>query len=75
MKYISKANYLDKDTLALLLLFGQYFMKREYINPQVAEITLETTTMLAASSDRIPVGNGSKPPAASEHRGEWGNLW
>ena len=50
-------------------------MKREYINPQVVEIMLETTTMLAASLDRIPVGNGSKPPAASEHRGEWGNLW
>ena len=50
-------------------------MKREYLNPQVTEIALETTTMLAASSDRIPVGNGSKPPAAPEHRDVWGDLW
>ena len=50
-------------------------MKQNYIKPEmtVEEITVET--MLAMSTDRIPVGDGTKPPAANGRRGEWGDLW
>ena len=37
------------------------------------EITVET--MLAMSTDRIPVGDSPRPPAANGRRGEWGDRW
>lgn len=50
-------------------------MKKEYIRPISMEIEIATGTMLALSTDRIPVGDGVKPSATKERRGEWGNLW
>ena len=51
-------------------------MKQTYIKPttEVLEVTL--TTMLAASSEFIPIDpEGSGPAAAHGRRGSWGNLW
>lgn len=50
-------------------------MKQTYIKPTTEEIEITVETMLATSTDRIPVGDQVKPSAANEHRGQWGNLW
>ena len=51
-------------------------MKKEYIKPSILVTEIEPLRMLAASTDRIPVGGSEiKPSAAPEQRGEWGNLW
>ena len=50
-------------------------MKQNYIKPEMTVEEIAVESMLAASTDRIPVGDGTKPPAANERRGEWGNRW
>ena len=50
-------------------------MKKEYIKPVSFETEMATETMLALSTDRIPVGDGVKPSTTKGQRGEWGNLW
>ena len=49
--------------------------KKIYVKPEVIVEELAVETMLAASTDRIPVGDSPRPPAANGRRGEWGNLW
>ena len=49
--------------------------KKIYIKPEVIVEELAVETMLAASTDRIPVGNEIKPSAVRGRRGTWGNLW
>ena len=49
--------------------------KKIYVKPEVIVEELAVETMLAASTDRIPVGDGTKPPAANGRRGTWGDLW
>lgn len=39
------------------------------------EIEITVETMLAMSTDRIPVGDSPRPPAANGRRGEWGDRW
>ena len=50
-------------------------MKKIYLPPKSTVVTVESMSMIAASTDRIPVGDGTTPPAAPAQRGEWGNLW
>ncbi len=51
-------------------------MKQNYIKPEMTVEEIAVESMLAASTDRIPVGgNEIKPSAAHERRGDWGNLW
>ena len=51
-------------------------MKKEYIKPSILVTEIEPLSMLAASTDRIPVGGSEiKPSASPERRDEWGNLW
>ena len=50
-------------------------MKQNYIKPEMTVEEIAVESMLAASTDRIPVGDGTKPPAANGRRGEWGDLW
>ena len=50
-------------------------MKKIYLPPKSTVVTVESMSMIATSTDRIPVGDGTKPPAAPAQRGEWGNLW
>ena len=51
-------------------------MKKIYLPPKSTVVTVESMSMIAASTDRIPVGGSEiKPSAAPERRGEWGNLW
>ena len=44
-------------------------MKHPYIKPTTEEIEITVETI------RIPVGDGTKPPAANGRRGTWGDLW
>jgi len=39
------------------------------------EIEITVETMLAMSTERIPVGDSPRPPAANGRRGEWGDRW
>ena len=50
-------------------------MKQHYVKPEVTVEELAAESMLATSTDRIPVGDQMKPSAANVRRGEWGNLW
>ena len=50
-------------------------MKQNYIKPEVTVEELAAESMLATSTDRIPVGDEVKPSAANDRRGKWGNLW
>ena len=50
-------------------------MKKIYLPPKSTVVTVESMSMIAASTDRIPVGDGTKPSAAPERRDTWGNLW
>ena len=50
-------------------------MRHPYIKPTTEEIEITVETMLAMSTDRIPVGDGTKPPAVRGRRGTWGDLW
>ena len=51
-------------------------MKQNYIKPEVTVEEIAVESMLAASTDRIPVGGSEiKPSAANGRRGEWGDLW
>ena len=49
--------------------------KEKYVSPQIEVIEVEVEKGFATSSDFIPVGDGSKPPAAGGHRGDWDDLW
>ena len=49
--------------------------KEKYVSPRIEVIECEVEKGFATSSDFIPVGDGTKPPAANGNRGEWGNLW
>ena len=50
--------------------------KKIYIKPEVTVEEIAVESMLAASTDRIPVGGSEiKPSAVRGRRGEWGNLW
>jgi hypothetical protein len=46
-------------------------MKQSYISPKVTQINLDAEMMLAMSTDRIPVGNESKPPATNKYDNPW----
>ena len=47
-------------------------MKKEYIKPSILVTEIEPLSMLAASTDRIPVGGfETKPSAAPERRGQF----
>lgn len=50
-------------------------MKQHYVKPEVTVEELAAESMLATSTDRIPVGDEVKPSAANDRRGNWGNLW
>ncbi len=51
-------------------------MKQNYIKPEMTVEEIAVESMLAASTDRIPVGGSEiKPSAAHERRGEWGDRW
>ena len=50
-------------------------MTQHYVKPEVTVEELTAESMLAMSTDRIPVGDEVKPSAANDRRGEWGNLW
>ena len=51
-------------------------MKKVYSIPTVELIEVATATMLATSnSGDVDFGGGTGKPAASESRGEWGNVW
>ena len=51
-------------------------MKQNYIKPEIIVEEIAVESMLAASTDRIPVGGSEiKPSAANERRGTWGDLW
>ena len=50
-------------------------MKQNYIKPEVTVEEIAVESMLAASTDRIPVGDSPRPPAANGRRGTWGDLW
>lgn len=50
-------------------------MKQHYVKPEVTVEELAAESMLATSTDRIPVGDEMKPSAANDRRGKWGNLW
>ena len=51
-------------------------MKQNYIKPEVTVEEIAVESMLAASTDRIPVGGSEiKPSATNGRRGEWGDLW
>ena len=55
---------------------GQNMEKKIYVKPEVIVEELAVETMLAASTDRIPVGGSEiKPSATNDRRGTWGNLW
>ena len=47
-------------------------MKREYIKPLTRTMGLHLESMLAASTDRIPVGgNEVKPSATNKYNSPW----
>ena len=51
-------------------------MKQNYIKPEMTVEEIAVESMLAASTDRIPVGGSEiKPSAVRGRRGEWGDLW
>ena len=50
-------------------------MKQNYIKPEMTVEEIAVESMLAASTDRIPVGDGTKPPAANGYHGSWDDLW
>lgn len=60
-------------------------MKQKYIQPQISIVEFQLVSMLAASTDRIPVGgSGTKPSAAkdryymeeeAEETFTWGDIW
>ena len=54
---------------------GQNMEKKIYVKPEVIVEEIAVESMLAASTDRIPVGSEIKPSAANERRGTWGDLW
>ncbi len=47
-------------------------MKQNYIHPQLRVMELHLESMLAASTDRIPVGgNEIKPSATNKYNSPW----
>ena len=51
-------------------------MKQNYIKPEMTVEEIAVESMLAASTDRIPVGGSEiKPSATNGRRGEWGDRW
>ena len=46
-------------------------MKREYIKPLTRTMGLHLESVLAASTDRLPVGDGTKPPATNKYNSPW----
>ena len=57
-------------------------MRKEYKNPIVATVMLDTEPMMnttSAEQDSANVGNkpvgGNTPDLSNTHRGEWGDLW
>ena len=50
-------------------------MKKEYIKPAINIEEVTVVSMLAASSDTVPVDPNPAEPAAKERRSSWGSLW
>lgn len=57
-------------------------MKKIYINPEIAGIELETSTLMTVTSGEqgsAGVGSGTagdkNPDLSAGKRGEWGNVW
>ena len=46
-------------------------MKKIYLPPKSTVVTVESMSMIAASTDRIPVGDGTKPPATNKYNSPW----
>ena len=51
-------------------------MKQNYIKPEMTVEEIAVESMLAASTDRTPVGgSGIKPSASNGYHGSWDDLW
>ena len=48
-------------------------MKKAYSIPTVEFVNVVTAAIILNAS--VEFGGGSNKPAASESRGEWGNVW
>ena len=46
-------------------------MKHKYIRPQIHVMEIHLESMLAASTDRIPVGDEVKPSATNRYKNPW----
>ena len=52
--------------------------KKTYIKPEIEVIEMDTTSMIAASAEDIPVGGGGTgggEALSNGRRGKWGDLW